>query len=286
MVRPTTSITLLPRRISARPRSTAPPRLYFHSTTPARYSALFNLGGLAASREGQYLSRERGIPRTEYSSNIHLIRSSEVDPFAPAPGATRYANAAAAARQTESPTGSSSPHRTEGAANATPVESQPYILLKKPDGEKGTGLRGGEKLYILEAAGGGAGLKPTYRELTNAELTMVIKSLESKNKDHHAKIYFLLFTTVVLGLIELRRQWEGVSAPENQVRAAIALKPPVQEQEAVVQEAERLPLSAGKTLEQAAPTERQVSPQTPSKEQQQQSRGFLTSLLWSSRRGS
>lgn len=63
------------------------PRL-FHTSSPAR-SALFNLGGLATSREGQYLSKERGIPRTEYSSNIHLIRSSEVDPFPGAPGATK-----------------------------------------------------------------------------------------------------------------------------------------------------------------------------------------------------
>lgn len=62
------------------------------STTPPSRSALFNLGGLAASREGQYLSKETGIPRTEYSSNIHLIRSSEVDPFAPAPGASKHAN--------------------------------------------------------------------------------------------------------------------------------------------------------------------------------------------------
>lgn len=59
---------------------------------------LFNLGGLGASREAQYLSKERGIPRTEYSANIHLIRSSEVDPFAPAPGSTRAAAARAAAR--------------------------------------------------------------------------------------------------------------------------------------------------------------------------------------------
>ncbi|CAN8105546.1 unnamed protein product [Discula destructiva] len=63
----------------------------FSTTSPA-YSALFNLPGLANSRESQYLSKETGIPRTEYSSNIHLIRSSEVDPFGPnAPGASKYA---------------------------------------------------------------------------------------------------------------------------------------------------------------------------------------------------
>lgn len=64
------------------------------STTASSRNVLFNLGGLAASREGQYLSKEHGIPRTEYSSNIHLIRSSEVDPFAPlAPGASKHAKA-------------------------------------------------------------------------------------------------------------------------------------------------------------------------------------------------
>lgn len=63
----------------------------FATTTPS-LSALFNLNGLAHSRESQYLSKERGIPRTEYSSNIHLIRSSEVDPFPNAPGASKHAN--------------------------------------------------------------------------------------------------------------------------------------------------------------------------------------------------
>lgn len=87
MVRPPTTIPSCHRALPS------PTTRLFHTSTPSR-SALFNLGGLAASREGQYLSRERGIPRTEYSSNIHLIRASEVDPFAPAPGAARHANAA------------------------------------------------------------------------------------------------------------------------------------------------------------------------------------------------
>ncbi|KAL9605900.1 MAG: hypothetical protein Q9179_000921 [Wetmoreana sp. 5 TL-2023] len=40
---------------------------------------LFNLGGLSTSRESQYLSKERGIPRTEFAPHLELIRSSEVD---------------------------------------------------------------------------------------------------------------------------------------------------------------------------------------------------------------
>lgn len=76
-------------------------RLWFSTTRASRAGSggLFNLGGLGASREAQYLSRERGIPRTEYNSNIHLIRSSEVDPFAPVPGSTRAAADKAAAEQ-------------------------------------------------------------------------------------------------------------------------------------------------------------------------------------------
>ncbi|KAL8659738.1 MAG: hypothetical protein Q9202_006973 [Teloschistes flavicans] len=50
----------------------------FHST-PHPHSALFNLGGLSTSRESQYFSKERGIPRTEFSPQLQLIRSSEVD---------------------------------------------------------------------------------------------------------------------------------------------------------------------------------------------------------------
>lgn len=75
-------------------------RLRFSTSHSVRAGGgpFFNLGGLGASREAQYLSKERGIPRTEYSANIHLIRSSEVDPFAPAPGSTRTAAARAAAR--------------------------------------------------------------------------------------------------------------------------------------------------------------------------------------------
>ncbi|KAI4203070.1 MAG: hypothetical protein LQ350_002118 [Teloschistes chrysophthalmus] len=52
---------------------------YAFHTTPHPHSALFNLGGLSTSRESQYLSKERGIPRTEFSPHLELIRSSEVD---------------------------------------------------------------------------------------------------------------------------------------------------------------------------------------------------------------
>lgn len=48
-------------------------------TSGSLSSSLFNLGGLSTSRESQYLAKERGMPRTEFSPHLELIRSSEVD---------------------------------------------------------------------------------------------------------------------------------------------------------------------------------------------------------------
>ncbi|MCJ1329762.1 hypothetical protein MMC10_006442 [Thelotrema lepadinum] len=50
--------------------------------------SFFNLGARATSREAVYFSKERRIPHTEYSPNLQLIRSSEVDIFKGAPGST------------------------------------------------------------------------------------------------------------------------------------------------------------------------------------------------------
>ena len=62
-------------------RGTLPRHLY---TTPRLLSSgsLFNLSGLSTSRESGFLSKERGIPRTEFSPHLELIRLSEVEPFA------------------------------------------------------------------------------------------------------------------------------------------------------------------------------------------------------------
>ena len=54
----------------------------FHCTTPCAGSSILNLSGLSTSRESRFLAKERGIPRTEFSPHLELIRSSEVDPFA------------------------------------------------------------------------------------------------------------------------------------------------------------------------------------------------------------
>ena len=54
----------------------------FQTTSPAAGSSLLNLSGLSTSRESQFLSKERGIPRTEFSPHLELIKSSEVAPFA------------------------------------------------------------------------------------------------------------------------------------------------------------------------------------------------------------
>ena len=62
-------------------RGTLPRHLH---TTPRLLSSgsLFNLSGLSTSRESRFLSKERGIPRTEFSPHLELIRLSEVEPFA------------------------------------------------------------------------------------------------------------------------------------------------------------------------------------------------------------
>lgn len=53
----------------------------FHSTGCRASGSLLNLSGLSISRESRFLSKERGIPRTEFSPHLELIRSSEVHPF-------------------------------------------------------------------------------------------------------------------------------------------------------------------------------------------------------------
>ena len=62
-------------------RGTLPRHLH---TAPRLLSSgsLFNLSGLSTSRESGFLSKERGIPRTEFSPHLELIRLSEVEPFA------------------------------------------------------------------------------------------------------------------------------------------------------------------------------------------------------------
>ena len=61
----------------------APPSMRgFHGTPTCAGSSILNLSGLSTSRESRFLAKERGIPRTEFSPHLELIRSSEVEPFA------------------------------------------------------------------------------------------------------------------------------------------------------------------------------------------------------------
>ena len=53
----------------------------FRSTARQGSNSILNLSGLSISRESRFLSKERGIPRTEFSPHLELIRSSEVNPF-------------------------------------------------------------------------------------------------------------------------------------------------------------------------------------------------------------
>lgn len=65
------------------------PHRGFHSSQRRRNGSFFNLGGLSTSRECQYLAKERGMPRTDFSPNLELIRSSEVDTQG-GPGSRRF----------------------------------------------------------------------------------------------------------------------------------------------------------------------------------------------------
>ena len=60
------------------PFNRSPPCRNLRTSTCLRDS-FFNLGGLSISRESQFLSKERGLPRVDFSPHLELIRSSEVD---------------------------------------------------------------------------------------------------------------------------------------------------------------------------------------------------------------
>lgn len=58
------------------------PSRHFHTTSSLAGSPFFDLTRLSASRESQHLSKEKGIPRTEFAPHLELLKSSEVTPFA------------------------------------------------------------------------------------------------------------------------------------------------------------------------------------------------------------
>lgn len=60
----------------------------FTTSKPLLINPLQNLSHFSAAKEAQFLSKEKRIPREEFHPYLQLIRSSEVDPFAPVPGAT------------------------------------------------------------------------------------------------------------------------------------------------------------------------------------------------------
>lgn len=72
----------------------------FSSCAVRQLNPLLNLSAFSGSKEAQYLSKERRIPRTEFAPHLELIRSSEVDPFAPTAGASPTVIAALRRAQT------------------------------------------------------------------------------------------------------------------------------------------------------------------------------------------
>lgn len=168
-------------------------RLLFSTSQALRGGGpLFNLGGLGASREAQYLSRERGIPRTEYSANIHLIRSSEVDPFAPAPGSTRAAAARAAARaQTEA--------QLEEAKAQLAIRAQNASTSNSNSASASTSVA-----YDPTAVGGIAGLTAQLQAMRD-DLTatkMALLRLQAKGeKPETSPTSYLLSTAIILAVV-------------------------------------------------------------------------------------
>lgn len=56
-------------------------RRHLHITQSLGGSPFFQLGALSNSRESQYFSKASGLSPVEHSTNLELIRSSEVEPF-------------------------------------------------------------------------------------------------------------------------------------------------------------------------------------------------------------
>lgn len=61
---------------------------HFQGSARCMVNPLSNLSHFSAAKEAQFLSKEKRIPREEFHPYLQLIRSSEVDPFAPVPGAS------------------------------------------------------------------------------------------------------------------------------------------------------------------------------------------------------
>ncbi|KAI9716848.1 MAG: hypothetical protein M1828_007509 [Chrysothrix sp. TS-e1954] len=67
-------------RLYARAGTRGPKRLFSTSSSREATSPLFALGALSNSRESRWLSKASGISPVEYSPQLQLIRSSEIDP--------------------------------------------------------------------------------------------------------------------------------------------------------------------------------------------------------------
>ena len=63
-------------------------RRQFTASTQCLVNPLLNLSHFSAAKEAQFLSKHTKVPREEFHPHLQLIRSSEVDPFAPVAGAS------------------------------------------------------------------------------------------------------------------------------------------------------------------------------------------------------
>lgn len=91
MTSPSRTLAISVAPLSRRPIQLCQPCLHhrtFTSTTRISVNPLSNLSHFSAAKEAQFLSKEKRIPREEFHPYLQLIRSSEVDPYAPVPGAS------------------------------------------------------------------------------------------------------------------------------------------------------------------------------------------------------
>lgn len=252
MVRPPTLPLRLRQRQRQRAHTLLPPAArLLHATAPARAggSALFNLGGLAASREGQYLSRERGIPRTEFSSSAQLIRSSEVDPFAPAPGAATHASA---------------------DALRTRLDQEREGPRRFP---QGGALAAGRR-----AAQGGLAAEVE-------RLRAAVGRLQERDEAHKAAVLWLLSTLASLLAGTTAALWysSAFDAGAAPAPAAAVHEAQAQAQGGVADVDGAAGVGTGMALEPPAPPAEETAIEAARRDQH--ARGFLESLFWSSRQG-
>jgi hypothetical protein len=233
---------------------------HFSASTARPLSPLLNLAGLSNSRESQHFSKEHKLPRTEFSPQLQLIRSSEVDPFAPAPGATPEAI-----------------HKGSSPAQEgwTAKEVAAYQLTLKD-------LFGELQSQKVDATRASEALEQLYRKYRRAEVlgsmlllsTLALLVLQYNEIDIFNFLHHWMDQTEVLRLqkhYEDRNHWifaGGIGEPQR----ATTIYP--NERDSIVDTRRTSQVSSSSLFRRASKMD-----ESPPSEPKQQS--FLSSLFWS-----